>query len=113
MIAASGPRARISENMHARVEGPGSGACRVAAGVRRVNEGPGTRVRAAFDAMDAFCQQLQVLQQLGKGLVYKEIAYELGLSPSTIRSHLHNVYRKLGVANRAQAVLFATGRGWL
>jgi putative nucleotidyltransferase with HDIG domain len=58
-------------------------------------------------------QELRVLQQLGKGRVYKEIAHELGLSPSTIRTHLHNIYRKLGVANRAQAVLFATGRGWL
>ncbi len=58
-------------------------------------------------------QELRVLRQLGKGLVYKEIAHELGLSPSTIRSHLHNIYRKLGVADRAQAVLLATGRGWL
>jgi HD-like signal output (HDOD) protein/DNA-binding CsgD family transcriptional regulator len=58
-------------------------------------------------------QELRVLQQLGKGRVYKEIAHELGLSPSTIRSHLHNIYRKLGVGNRAQAVLFATGRGWM
>jgi HD-like signal output (HDOD) protein/DNA-binding CsgD family transcriptional regulator len=58
-------------------------------------------------------QELRVLQQLGKGRVYKEIARELGLSPSTIRTHLHNIYRKLGVGNRAQAVLFATGRGWL
>jgi HD-like signal output (HDOD) protein/DNA-binding CsgD family transcriptional regulator len=58
-------------------------------------------------------QELRVLKQLGKGLVYKEIAHELGLSPSTIRTHLHNVYRKLGVDDRAQAVLLATGRGWL
>jgi putative nucleotidyltransferase with HDIG domain len=58
-------------------------------------------------------QELRVLQQLGRGRVYKEIAYELGLSPSTIRTHLHNIYRKLSVDNRAQAVLFATGRGWL
>jgi DNA-binding CsgD family transcriptional regulator len=58
-------------------------------------------------------QELRVLQQLGRGRVYKEIAYELGLSASTIRTHLHNIYHKLGVDNRAQAVLFATGRGWL
>jgi HD-like signal output (HDOD) protein/DNA-binding CsgD family transcriptional regulator len=58
-------------------------------------------------------QELRVLRQLGKGLVYKQIAHDLGISPSTIRTHLHNIYRKLGVVNRAQAVLFATGRGWL
>jgi putative nucleotidyltransferase with HDIG domain len=58
-------------------------------------------------------QEQRVLQQLGKGRVYKEIAHELGLSPSTVRTHLHNIYRKLNVANCAQAVLFATSRGWL
>ncbi|HSZ14644.1 MAG TPA: HDOD domain-containing protein [Solirubrobacteraceae bacterium] len=58
-------------------------------------------------------RELGVLQQLGRGRVYKEIAHELGLSTSTVRTHLHNIYRKLGVDNRAQAVLFATGQGWL
>jgi putative nucleotidyltransferase with HDIG domain len=58
-------------------------------------------------------QELRVLKQLSKGRVYKEIARDIGLSASTVRSHLHNIYRKLGVANRAQAVLFATERGWL
>ena len=57
--------------------------------------------------------ELRVLQQLAKGLVYKEIAHDLTLSPSTVRSHLHNTYRRLGVSNRAQAVILATERGWL
>ena len=38
---------------------------------------------------------------------------ELGLEVSTVRSHAHSVYRKLGVVDRAQAVLIASGRGWL
>ena len=58
-------------------------------------------------------QELRVLQQLGKGCVYKKIAQELGISPSTVRTHLHNIYGKLGVADRAQAVLYATACGWL
>ena len=58
-------------------------------------------------------QELRVLQGLAKGLVYREIAQDLGLSTSTIRSHLHNIYRKLDVIDRAQAVLFASERGWL
>jgi putative nucleotidyltransferase with HDIG domain len=58
-------------------------------------------------------QELRVLQELAKGLVYREIAQDLGLSTSTIRSHLHNIYRKLDVIDRAQAVLFASERGWL
>ena len=35
------------------------------------------------------------------------------LSTSTVRTHLHNVYGKLGAVDRAQAVLIATERGWL
>ena len=58
-------------------------------------------------------QELRVLQQLATGSVYKEIARDLALSTSTIRSHLHNIYLRLGVGDRAQAVLFAAERGWL
>ena len=47
------------------------------------------------------------------GMVYKQIASELGLSTSTVRTHLHNVYGKLGAMDRAQAVLIATERGWI
>ena len=35
------------------------------------------------------------------------------LSVSTVRTHLHNVYRKIGAVDRAQAVLIARDRGWL
>jgi DNA-binding NarL/FixJ family response regulator len=41
------------------------------------------------------------------------IARSLGVSPSTVRSHLHRSYEKMGVRDRAQAVLLATERGWL
>jgi putative nucleotidyltransferase with HDIG domain len=58
-------------------------------------------------------RQTAVVRLLARGNLYKEIAAELGLSPTTIRSHLHAVYAKLGVADRAQAVLLAAERGWL
>ena len=48
-----------------------------------------------------------------EGKVYKQIAQELSLSVSTVRTHLHNVYRKIGAIDRAQAVLIARDRGWL
>ena len=54
-----------------------------------------------------------VLRLLAEGMVYKQIAHALGLSTSTVRTHLHNVYRKLGAHDRARAVLIATERGWL
>ena len=55
----------------------------------------------------------EVLKRLAEGKVYKQIGAELHLSTSTIRTHLHNIYRKLDVGDRARAVLTATERGWL
>jgi putative nucleotidyltransferase with HDIG domain len=58
-------------------------------------------------------REVDALRGLASGKVYKEIAGEMGLSASTVRTHLHNVYRKIGAADRAQAVLIARERGWI
>ena len=58
-------------------------------------------------------REIDVLRRLARGMVYKQIASDLGLSTSTVRTHLHNVYGKLGAMDRAQAVLIATERGWI
>ncbi len=54
-----------------------------------------------------------MLQRLAEGKVYKQIAAELDVSSSTVRSHLHRIYTRIGVADRTQAVLVATDRGWI
>ena len=54
-----------------------------------------------------------VLRQLAEGNVYDDIAKNLHLSTSTERTHLQNIYGKLGVKDRAQAVLNAAENGWL
>ena len=58
-------------------------------------------------------RETAVLRILAEGKLYKVIALELGVTVSTIRSHLHHVYAKLGVQDRAQAVLRATEMGWI
>jgi putative nucleotidyltransferase with HDIG domain len=58
-------------------------------------------------------RELDVLKHLSEGMVYKQIAGEMQLSVSTIRTHLHNVYGKIGAVDRAQAVLTARDRGWI
>jgi len=58
-------------------------------------------------------RELDVLRHLSEGMVYKQIATEMHLSVSTIRTHLHNVYGKIGAVDRAQAVLMARDRGWI
>ena len=49
-------------------------------------------------------EQREVLGLLTKDYPNKEIAYKLELREITIKVHLKNVYRKLGVSNRTQAV---------
>jgi putative nucleotidyltransferase with HDIG domain len=66
-----------------------------------------------IDPCPMSAREVEVLRRLAKGMVYKQIASELGLSTSTVRTHLHNVYGKLGAMDRAQAVLIATERGWI
>jgi putative nucleotidyltransferase with HDIG domain len=69
--------------------------------------------RRHVDPCPLSARELGVLQRLAEGKVYKQIAHELTLSTSTVRTHLHNIYGKLGAVDRAQAVLIATERGWL
>jgi RNA polymerase sigma factor (sigma-70 family) len=48
-------------------------------------------------------RQREILVLLARGSYYKEIGAELGISPATVRAHLHSVYRKLEVKSRARA----------
>jgi DNA-binding NarL/FixJ family response regulator len=45
-----------------------------------------------------------VLEQLAKGLSYTVIAENLFLSPSTVRKHIENIYKKLQVHSKIEAV---------
>ena len=74
--------------------------------------GSGGRPRQ-IDPCPLSTREVEVLRRLARGMVYKQIAAELNLSTSTVRTHLHNVYGKLGAMDRAQAVLMATERGWI
>jgi putative nucleotidyltransferase with HDIG domain len=58
-------------------------------------------------------RETAVLRRLAEGKVYKEIALDLDLSTSTVRTHLHNAYTKMSVGDRAQAVLRATEMAWI
>ena len=55
----------------------------------------------------------EILAQLVEGRTNKEIAIALSLQEITIKVHLRNVYRKIGAANRAQAVRIALQSGWI
>ena len=58
-------------------------------------------------------QEMRVLKLGAKGLSNKEIASELVLSERTVKTHMINIYRKLGVNSRTEAVSRAVKEGWL
>lgn len=52
-------------------------------------------------------QEVRMLRMVGRGMGNDEIADEACISSSTVRSHLKSIYRKLGLASRAEAVAYA------
>jgi DNA-binding NarL/FixJ family response regulator len=55
-------------------------------------------------------REKEILEQLSKGLMYKEIAAQLYLSAETVRKHVYHIYEKLHVSNRVEAVNRFFGR---
>jgi DNA-binding NarL/FixJ family response regulator len=74
--------------------------------------GPGSgTVDAAVDALSE--RELDVLKLAANGLGNDAIAIQLGVSPRTVQTHLSNVFSKMGVSSRTQAVIEALRRGWM
>lgn len=59
---------------------------------------------AEIDSVKLSSREIDVLEQLSKGLSYTIIADNLFLSPSTIRKHIENIYKKLQVHSKIEAV---------
>jgi len=58
-------------------------------------------------------RELEVLRLAARGLSNREIAEKLVLSPRTIQSHMANIFSKLQVGSRTEAVIIGLRRGWL
>ncbi|MNC60582.1 Response regulator protein VraR [compost metagenome] len=54
-----------------------------------------------------------ILQLVARGFKSKEIAFDMGVTERTVKAHLTNIYSKLGVESRSQAVVTALERGIL
>ena len=52
-------------------------------------------------------REVEVLQLIGRGMSNQEIAQQLYLSEKTVKNHLTNIFRKISVVDRTQAVLYA------
>jgi DNA-binding NarL/FixJ family response regulator len=58
-------------------------------------------------------RELEVLLQAARGMSNRQIATSLHLSESTVKRHLANIYPKIGVSSRGEAVRTALSRGWI
>ena len=58
-------------------------------------------------------RELEILQRLARGYTYTEVAGLLDIAPSTVQSHVKNIYSKLAVHSRAEAVFEARQMGLL
>jgi len=56
-------------------------------------------------------RESDVLRQLAHGLTNKEIAQALGISYETVKEHVQHILRKVGVADRTQAAVWAVRKG--
>lgn len=57
-------------------------------------------------------RELEVLILIAEQLTNGEIAERLTLSPKTVRNHVSNIFSKLQVASRAQAIIRVRETGW-
>lgn len=53
---------------------------------------------------DLSARENEILTLLGKGLLYKEIAAQLHITTGTVKQHVHNIYGKMHVTNRTEAI---------
>ncbi|MBP9070055.1 MAG: response regulator transcription factor [Bacteroidia bacterium] len=58
-------------------------------------------------------REKEVLKLLVEGLEYKEIAQLTSTSPNTIRNHITNIYKKLHVTSKAQAIRKVINNNWI
>ena len=58
-------------------------------------------------------RELEVLDLVSRGFTYVEIGAQMGVSASTVQTHIRNIYGKLDVHNKSEAVYEARNLGWL
>ncbi|MBI3978471.1 MAG: response regulator transcription factor [Chloroflexi bacterium] len=107
-----------------------AGATEIVAAIRRVNDGESyltpSVARKLIEQFSALATQpaqedtdgltpreLEVLRLVAAGMTNKEVAADLCLSERTVENHIHNIYQKLQIRDRTQAVLYAMRRGWV
>src|SRR6266487_4314983 len=65
-------------------------------------------VKAVQDVSE---REMEVLLLIARGMIPREIARSLAISEKTVRNHIGSIYRKIGIYDRAQVVVYAVKKG--
>jgi len=68
-----------------------------------------TTPKEFYDGLTA--REVEILKMLATGMANKQIAFKLKISDKTVRNHVSNMYDKLNIFDRSQAVLYAVRKG--
>lgn len=101
------PPAKIHEGILMIMEGGAPMSPTIAAKSLELLRNPRLAELSPVEEIRLSSRQIDVLEQLSNGLGYKEIAENLFISPATVRKHLENIYEKLHVHNKLEAVMKA------
>jgi DNA-binding NarL/FixJ family response regulator len=78
-----------------------------------VIEGARTRQEAGSRRAALSASQVAILRLISRGHSNREIAAEVHLSENTVKTHIQEIFRKLGVRNRVEAAILAGKSGWI
>lgn len=76
---------------------------------RQLEGGPAKRTTDLYDGLTE--REIEVLQLVCQGASNKQVAQELTISERTVENHLRNIYQKLHISDRTQAVFYAIKKG--
>jgi DNA-binding CsgD family transcriptional regulator len=57
-------------------------------------------------------REIEILKAFANGFTYQEISDAMFISPNTVRTHLKNIYQKLEINSKAEAIRYVIERGW-
>jgi len=98
------PPDKIREGIVSIMQGGAPMSPTIAAKSLELLRNPKLADRPAAQEVTLSVRQVEVLEQLSKGLNYLEIAENLFISPATVRKHIENIYDRLQVHNKMEAV---------
>lgn len=105
------PPQKLLEGIHEIMEGGAPMSPSIALKALRLLRMPHRTPDKTNEDFGLSTREKEVLEQMSMGLKYGEIAGNLFISPSTVRKHTENIYKKLQVHSKVEAVQLASKKG--